>query len=182
MKKIFVIAFVLLSFSSVHAQKVGIKTNMLYDLTTTINLGLEVALSPKMTFDISANANPWKFDDWRLKHYMVQPELRYWTCAKFNGSFFGLHGHAAWYNIGGLPLNDHMRHHRYEGFLYGAGLSYGYQWLIGQRWNLEATIGGGFAILDQKRFPLCGCQEPTDNYKKTYWGVTKVGLSLIYFF
>lgn len=182
MKKICVLAFALFSVLGLNAQKVGIKTNLLYDATSTINLGIETALSKKMTLDISANFNPWNYNEIRLKHFMVQPELRYWTCARFNGSFFGLHGHTAWYNIGGLPLNDHMRHHRYEGFLYGAGLSYGYQWLIGNRWNLEATVGGGFAILDQKRIPLCGCQEPSQKYKKTYWGVTKIGLSLIYFF
>jgi len=180
MKKIYVLLMALLSFSYLGAQKVGIKTNLLYDLTTTINLGFETALSKKMTLDISANLNPWEFGDKRLRHFLIQPELRYWTCSRFNGSFFGLHGHAAWYNVGGLPLNDNMRDNRYQGFLYGAGISYGYQWMIGKRWNLEATIGAGFAILEHEKIPVGDCQAASPKYKKTYWGITKIGVSLIY--
>lgn len=35
------------------AQKAAIKTNLLYDATTTFNLGAEFALSPKWTLDVS---------------------------------------------------------------------------------------------------------------------------------
>ena len=74
------------------AQEVAVKTNLLYDATTTLNLGVEIGLGSKMTLDISGNYNPWRFHDYRLKHGLIQPELRYWTCEKFNGHFFGLHG------------------------------------------------------------------------------------------
>ena len=43
------------------AQKVTIKTNLLYDATTTFNLGAEFGLSPQWTLDISGNYNPWTF-------------------------------------------------------------------------------------------------------------------------
>ena len=29
----------------------------------------------------------------KFSHWLVQPELRYWTCDVFNGWFFGLHAH-----------------------------------------------------------------------------------------
>ena len=91
--------------------------------------------------DVSGNYNPWKFGDARWKHWLVQPEVRYWLCESFNGHFFGLHAHYAEYNAGGIDFSTAFRHNRYQGHLYGAGLSYGYQWLIGKRWNLEATVG-----------------------------------------
>lgn len=73
-----------------YAQKVAVKTNLLYDATTTMNLGLEIGLGKKWSLDLSGNYNPWKFDDeTRLRHWGVQPELRYWLCEKFNGSFSG---------------------------------------------------------------------------------------------
>ena len=70
MKKILVCILFILGLLSVEskAQKVAVKSNLLYDATTTMNLGLEVALARKWTLDIPVNYNPWKFDDARLKH------------------------------------------------------------------------------------------------------------------
>lgn len=55
--------FVLLSCIglSVSAQDVAVKSNLLYDMTTTINFGAEVRMSSKWTLDVSANWNPWTF-------------------------------------------------------------------------------------------------------------------------
>ena len=36
------------------------KSNLLYDATTTMNLGLEIGLARKWTLDIPVNYNPWK--------------------------------------------------------------------------------------------------------------------------
>ena len=67
MKKILVCILFILGLLSVEskAQKVAVKSNLLYDATTTMNLGLEVALARKWTLDIPVNYNPWKFDDAR---------------------------------------------------------------------------------------------------------------------
>lgn len=35
------------------AQETAVKTNLLYDATTTMNLGVEFGLSPKWTLDVS---------------------------------------------------------------------------------------------------------------------------------
>lgn len=40
-----------------HAQKWVVKSNLLYDATTTLNLGVEVGLAPKWTLDVSGNYN-----------------------------------------------------------------------------------------------------------------------------
>ena len=58
------------------AQEVAVKTNLLYDATTTLNLGVEIGLGSKMTLDISGNYNPWRFHDYRLKHGLIQLDLR----------------------------------------------------------------------------------------------------------
>ena len=62
MKKNFLLlAFVLLS-CNIYSQVVGIKSNLLYDATTSLNLGVEVALDSKLTLDISGNYKPWEFN------------------------------------------------------------------------------------------------------------------------
>lgn len=86
-----------------YAQKVTLKSNLLYDATATMNLGLEFGLARKWTLDVPVNYNPWKPDNGRrLRHWGIQPEIRYWFCERFNRTFIGLHGHYADFNIGGL--------------------------------------------------------------------------------
>ncbi|MCD8176163.1 MAG: DUF3575 domain-containing protein [Tannerellaceae bacterium] len=47
--------------------------------------------------------NPFSFsDNKKLRHWLVQPELRLWTCEKFLGSFFGFHAHYGYYNVGDI--------------------------------------------------------------------------------
>lgn len=189
MKKVlFLFALLALMTTNAYSQKFAVKSNLLYDATTTFNLGMEIGLAKKWTLDISGNYNPWKFGDdcnetiTRTKHWMVQPELRYWTCEKFNGHFFGLHGHYADYNVGGFKfLSDNMEKNRYQGNLYGAGLSYGYQWLLSNRWSMEAVIGAGWAHMEHDKYPCACCGTPSTDKSKDYFGVTKVALSIIYF-
>lgn len=173
------------SLSSSFAQKVAIKNNLLYDATATPNLALEMALSRKTTLELGAGYNPFTFsDNKKFKHWLVQPELRWWTCDAFNGHFFGIHAHGAQFNVGGwdIPVGrlDAFKDNRYQGYLYGGGISYGYQWLLGPRWNLEASLGGGFARIHYDRFPCTTCGTKLDEGVYNYWGVTKAAVSLIY--
>lgn len=179
----FLLAFLIISMATVSAavsQKIAVKSNLLYDATTTLNLGVEFGLGKKGSLDISGNYNPWKFGNYRLKHWLVQPEVRYWFCERFNGHFLGIHGHYAEYNIGGLFFNDHIRHNRYQGHLYGGGISYGYQWILNNRWNLEATIGVGYARLSYDQYPIADCGEKIKSEHHNYWGPTKAGITIVY--
>ena len=80
MKKVSIlIVLVLGCFIESKAQKVALKSNLLYDATTTMNLGLEFGLARKWTLDVPVNYNPWKLDNGRrLRHWGIQPEVRYW--------------------------------------------------------------------------------------------------------
>ena len=95
MKKVVIpILFMLgCAISEGYAQKVALKSNLLYDATTTMNLGLEIGLARKWTLDIPVNYNPWKLSDGkRLRHWGIQPEVRYWFCESFRRMFIGMHG------------------------------------------------------------------------------------------
>lgn len=178
----FFFLFLVTVISSAQAQKVAIKSNLLYDATTTINLGVEVGLSKKFTLDLSGNYNPWKLSsDAKLKHWLVQPELRYWLCERFNGHFFGLHAHYSDFNVGGIDFIKKLEHNRFQGELYGAGIGYGYQWLLSNRWSIEAEIGVGWARINYDKFPCETCGKKLLSDKEDYFGVTKAALSIIYF-
>lgn len=75
-----------------YGQVVGIKTNVLMDITKTINLGAEIGLSKKTTLDLYLNYNPWEKNNYKMfKMFAFQPEYRYWFCDRFNGHFVGIH-------------------------------------------------------------------------------------------
>ena len=70
------------------AQDIAIKTNGLYWLATTPNIGLEVATSDKISIELAGAYNPWTFkNDKKLRFWLAQPEAKYWFCEKFEGHF-----------------------------------------------------------------------------------------------
>ncbi len=184
MKQFLVSLLLLISFSA-SAQKIAVKTNLLYDVTTTFNLGAEVKLAPKWTLDLSGNYNPFSFsDNKKIKHWMAQPEARYWFCEAFNGHFLGFHLLGGQYNVGNVkfPLGIYpsTKGDRYEGYYYGAGFAYGYQWILGNRWSIEASLGLGYVRAPYDRYDCPKCGEWKNKGNKNYFGVTKAAVSLIY--
>ena len=185
MKRILFFLMLFVGTTSLQAQKVSVKSNLLYDATATINLGAEVGLSPKWTLDLSGNYNGWDWsDNKKWKHWMAQPEARYWFCEAFNGHFLGAHLLGGQYNVGGLDLPfgiyEGLEDHRYEGWYVGGGLVYGYQWLLGSRWSLEAAVGLGYVRAWYDRYECPHCGEWKGSGEKNYFGVTKAAISLIY--
>ena len=64
------------------------KSNLLSAANGALNAGVEYAFGPKSTFDLSGSIRPWKRTEGYVnKYWLIQPEYRYWTCQKFNGSF-----------------------------------------------------------------------------------------------
>ena len=140
----------------------GVKTNTLYWLTTTINIGAEIGLGKNTTIDLLGTYNPWSFgDNKKIKH------------------FWGLHAFYGEFNMGGIKMLG-LRKYRYEGTLYGAGIAYGHQWIIGKRWNLETTIGVGYARIEYDKYEYQTRGPYIKKGTKDYIGPTKVGINFIY--
>ncbi|MBV4239308.1 DUF3575 domain-containing protein [Phocaeicola dorei] len=174
------------------AQTVAIKSNLLYDLTSTINIGIEFPVAPKWTVDVSGNVNLWTFSDNRKwKQLVVQPEARYWLCERFNRHFFGAHLLGGIYNFSNLNMGfkflgtdfGELKGHRYEGWMVGVGAVYGYHWLLSRRWSLEGVIGLGYVYsrADKYNCPTCG-KQLENNKAHHYIGPTKLAFNLIYVF
>ncbi len=175
---------------AVRAQKVALKTNLLYDAALSPNLGIEVGLAPKWTFDLSGNVNAWKVDDRYWKHWLVQPEVRYWLCDRWQGHFFGAHLLGGQFNLGNLKLPNFLGNnfkkledYRYQGWGVGAGIAYGYSWIVGRHWNIEAEIGLGWVYTRYDKYPCTHCGDKIkDNAVHNYVGPTKAAVNLIYVF
>lgn len=186
--------FVLLSCIglSVSAQNWAVKTNLLYDMTATMNLGAEVRMSPQWTLDVSANWNPWTFsDNKKWKQLSFQPEARYWFCEAFNGHFLGAHLLGGIYNMSNWDTDftffgtdfGKLKDHRYEGWMLGVGIAYGYQWILSKHWSIEAEIGIGYVYSRYDKYRCAGCGRKTEEGKSHHFvGPTKAAVNLIYVF
>lgn len=177
---------------SVKSQDVALKTNMIYDATATVNAGVEIGIASKWTLDVSGNFNCWTMSEGkRWKHWFVQPEARYWLCDRFSGHFFGVHAHGGQFNIGGID-NDFkflgtdfsvLSDKRVQGWFAGAGVAYGYAWVLGRHWNLEGELGLGYAYCRYDKFNCMDCGRKVEKDKSyNYFGLTKIALSLVYVF
>lgn len=198
MKRYLTIAVIfLLSFAgTVSAQKIAVKTNSLYWLTATPNVGFEFAMAPRLTFEVAGGYNPWtlnKEDNVKAKHFLVTPEVRYWFCEAFMGHFIGINGNYTQFNVSGILIPDafykhseghyfidDLQHARSQGWAVGAGLTYGYAWPISRRWNMEFTLGLGWWYTEYDRFESRTCGLFQESVSRHAFGPTDLGLSFIY--
>lgn len=192
-KQVLVAIAVLLVYApTVHAQHVSVKTNLLYDALLSPTLGVEVGLAPRWSFDVSGTVNFWTVSNKRWRQWMVQPEARYWFCQRYSGSFLGFHAIGGQYNFGNIDFGGYnflgtnlkqLEDHRLQGWMAGAGIAYGYSWILDERWNLEAEIGVGWIYTLYDRFMCEGCGA-MDQSKRAhnYVGPTKAAINLIYNF
>jgi hypothetical protein len=171
---------------------VALKTNMLADALLNVNFGAEVGIAPRWTLDVAAELNTWTLSHYRRwKHWYVQPEARYWLKNRFRGHFFGVHVFGGQYNIGNLK-NDimllgtdfgNLSDRRYQGWMLGAGVAYGYTWHFDKHWSLEGELGIGYAGSHYKIFSCKGCGKVLkDHQTHNYFGPTKAAVNLVYVF
>ena len=108
-------------------------------------------------------------DNKKLKHILIQPEVRYWLCSPFAGHFVGANVLYSHYNAGGVkfPLGvfPSLESHRYQGDLGAVGLVYGYSWMLpGKRWSIEGVVGIGYGITHYSKYAceVCGSKMGED--------------------
>lgn len=185
-RNIYIVSLImLLCTAGLAAQEVAVKTNLPAGALASPNLGVEVKLSRRFSVEADFHYNPFPAGkDRRWKHWMLRPELRYWTCQPFGGHFLGLHLMYGVYNVGNVRLPFGMlkkiRSSRYEGEFMGAGLSYGYHFILSPRWSIETTIGAGFMHNRHERFRCFHCGEKTGSGNRNFITPTKAAVSLVY--
>lgn len=193
MKKRLALLFVavLALFGTASAQKVGLKTNLVHDGFLSPDLGIEIGLAPKWTLDVSGQVNFWTINEHKWKHWLVQPEARYWLCERFAGHFFAVHALGGEFNFGNIKndvkwLNSDfskLSDRRYQGWGAGAGIGYGYAWVLNDHWNFEAEIGIGWIYTQFDEYPCDNCgSKLAEGLTHNYFGLTKAALSFVYLF
>lgn len=159
---------------------IAIKNNLAYQAVAVSNLAVEVQCSDRISVELPLI---WSFWDLEQEHgirtFALQPEARWWTGNEVGrGHFFGIHANVAWFNV---KWNDN----RYQSNgrpLLGAGISYGYKLPFDAHWGAEFTLGAGYANMKYDTYYNIDNGAKIDTRIRNYWGITRVGLSLVYRF
>lgn len=178
MRKYIFIILAVLSVGMARAQFSAVRTNALMWATGTINAGIDVRVHNNVSLDLFAFGNPIKTPNFSMQTIGFQPSVRYWFYETQVGPFVSVHGTLAGYDVGNAESH-------YRGFMAGAGVSYGYNWILSKRWSVGVEIGiGALYISDAKRDYYTHYTDDEYIYHNRRWTVapTKAEVSFVYLF
>lgn len=158
---------------------VAVKTNLAAWAGTIMNLAADVQVSEHFSVELPVLWCPWYVSDKHaVKTFTIQPEARYWLSKPGKGHFFGVHAHVGWFNV----KWNRDRYQDTDRPLLGAGISYGYLLPFNAHWAGEFTLGAGYANMRYDTYYNIDNGARIDTRTKNYWGITRVGLSVVYRF
>lgn len=165
----------------------AVKTNLLADMVTAVNLGVEVPLGE----DFSVNAHftfPWWTagpygNKYALQLLDAEGELRWWFAKgeeRFEGHYVALQGSGGKFDLQwGRDIGC------YQCYNWGVGLSYGYAMKLGKHLNMEFALTLGYLAIDYQHYVPSPDWSVLirDNAKAGtlhYFGPTSLKVSLVY--
>lgn len=157
--------------------KIWLKTNIPYWGAVIPNLAVEIRLADRWSLDIPVFYSPFTVSrSYMFRIASVQPGIRYWLKPEMKGHFFGVHAIGGAFNI---AVSDELRYQDTDG-AWGAGIDYGYALRFSPHWGMEFNIGVGYLWARYETFYNihngASCGISTLNY----FGITRIGISLIY--
>lgn len=157
----------------------AVKTNLAAWAGTIVNLAADVQVSEHFSVELPILWCPWHVSGKHaVKTFTIQPEGRYWLARPGEGHFFGVHAHVGWFNV----KWNRDRYQDTDRPLLGAGISYGYLLPLGEHWAGEFTLGAGYANMKYDTYYNIDNGARIDTRTKNYWGITRVGISVVYRF
>lgn len=158
---------------------VAVKTNLAAWAGTILNVAADVQVGRHWSVELPVLWCPWYVSDRHaVKTFTIQPEGRYWLAHPGKGHFFGLHAQISWFNV----RWDKDRYQDTGRPLLGAGISYGYLLPFNEHWAGEFTLGAGYANMRYDTYYNIDNGARIDTRTKNYWGITRVGISVVYRF
>lgn len=158
---------------------VALKTNAVYWAGAVANIAAEVKLHKHVSLELPLDFSLWDIErEHGVRLVLFQPEARWWMKGVGQGHFVGMHAHVGAFNV---KWNED-RYQVADRPLLGAGLTYGYSLSFDEHWGAEFLIGAGYANMKYDRFYNIDNGAKFDAGIYNYWGVTRVGASLVYRF
>lgn len=185
---ILIIATILaLTTTTVNAQRTALRNNLLYDATLTPNFGVDLRMDSLWTIGAVVGMNAWDIDkdtNKKWRHLLIAPNVRRWLGDSLyhKGYIEGdlIYSH---FNVGNtkIPfgLYGGVKDHRLQGDLVALGGKYGYSWILGRSWRIEAEAGVaiGYAWFKEYECPTCGTYLGKDD---RIFLLPQLGINIVY--
>lgn len=161
----------------------AVRTNVLYEVFLLPTLGVEWRLNENVGIRLDGNLSWWGGKHGKVqKMWLVNPEVRWYLLDK-KRFYAGVSGSYGEYNIykyilGGIVSKDTG----YQGKLWNAGLTVGYQLPLSRCFSIDFNLGLGYTRSEYDSF---GMTDGVRVYKernrtKNLWGPTQAGISLVW--
>lgn len=165
----------------------AVKTNLLADLVTAVNLGVEVPLGENFSVNAHFTFPWWTAGPYGNKYALqlldAEGELRWWFAKgeeRFEGHYLALQGSGGKFDLQwGRDIGC------YQCYNWGVGLSYGYAMSLGKHLNMEFALTLGYLAIDYQHYVPSPDWSVLlrDNAKAGvlhYFGPTGLKISLVY--
>lgn len=160
--------------------KFAVRTNVLYDAFLLPTLGVEWRVNRDLGIKLDGSLSWWGGKQGKVqKIWLLNPEVR-WYLLDTKRFYVGLSGSYGEYNIykGGIV----SKNTGYQGKLWNAGLTAGYQLYLSHNFSIDFNLGLGYTRSEYDSF---GMTDGVRVYKekdktKNFWGPTQAGISLIW--
>ena len=162
---------------------IAVKNNMLYDLITIPNIGMEFYLGGNVSLVANSHLSWWSKSskDWYLRTIGGDVALRYWLGKAsrnkpLTGHHLGIYGQTITYDFEfgnkGI-IADKLN--------WSAGLEYGYSLPVARRLNIDFTAGVGYHWGEYEEYiPEDGHYSWLSTNRRRYIGPTKLEISLVW--
>lgn len=138
-------------FDSVSAQRIALKTNMLYHAIGVASLGAELKTSKHASISMMGTYNGLRYGGAKYKNFSIQPEYRHWFHRAYTGPFISANMVWGGFNIDKLHIGGLYGKHR-QGHFAGVGVGAGYHLILSHRFSLEFTLSGDFVKTRYDRY------------------------------
>lgn len=161
----------------------AVRTNLLYDAMLLPTLGVEWRVNEQVGIRIDGSLSHWGGEHGKVqKVWLLNPEVR-WYLGQSCRLYLGASGTYGEYNIYKYMIGNMLKDNTgYQGKLWNAGLTIGYQLYLSRSFSVDFNLGLGYTHSDYDSF---GMTEDVRIYKarnqsKSIWGPTQAGISLIW--
>ena len=161
----------------------AVRTNALYDALLLPTLGVEWRLNENVGIRLDGSLSWWGGERGKVqKMWLVNPEVR-WYLLRDKRFYAGVSGSYGEYNIYKYPLGSILsKDTGYQGKLWNAGLTVGYQLYLSRSFSIDFNLGLGYTRSEYDSFGVTDGMRVYKERNKTnnFWGPTQAGISLVW--
>lgn len=161
----------------------AVRTNLLYDVLLLPTLGVEWRISPSVGVKLDGSLSWWGGEHGKVqKMWLLNPEVRWYLLDK-KRFYVGASGSYGEYNIYKYMLGNMLKDDTgYQGKLWNAGVTVGYQLFLSRNFSVDFNLGLGYTYAEYDSFAMTdGVRVYKDrNKSKSFWGPMGAGISLVW--